>query len=112
MITRLHKCARTTPRVRAEIAAGSDSIATLAQRYGISPMTVLKWEHRTNFEDRSHTPHRLRTTLTPAQEVLVVELHKTLAALARLFAGRRAGVHQPGRVALGAGSLPAPPRGG
>ncbi|MGB9670373.1 MAG: hypothetical protein ACPLXR_04335, partial [Halothiobacillaceae bacterium] len=43
MITRLHKCARTTPRVRAEIAASQDSMATLARRYGISPMTVLKW---------------------------------------------------------------------
>ncbi|CAD7855326.1 MAG: Mobile element protein, partial [Olavius algarvensis Gamma 1 endosymbiont] len=26
----------------------------------------------------SHTPHRLQTTLTPAQEVVVVELRKTL----------------------------------
>jgi transposase-like protein len=59
MITRLHKCARTTPRVRAEIAASQDSMATLARRYGISPMTVLKWKHRSDFEDRSHTAHRL-----------------------------------------------------
>jgi hypothetical protein len=63
MITRLHMCARTTPRVRAEIAASSDSIATLAQRFCISHMTVLKWKHRTDFEDRPHTAHRLQTTL-------------------------------------------------
>lgn len=78
MITRLHKCARTTPRVRAEIAASQDSIATLAQRFCVSPMTVRKWKHRTDFEDRPHTAHRLQTTLTPAQEALVVELRKTL----------------------------------
>jgi hypothetical protein len=78
MITRLHKCARTTPRVRAEIAASNEPIATLAQRYGVSPMTVLKWKHRTDFEDRPHTAHRLQTTLTPAQEMIVVELRKTL----------------------------------
>lgn len=78
MITRLHKCARTTPRVRAEIAASNDSVATLAQRYGVSPATILKWKHRTDFEDRPHTAHRLQTTLTPAQEMIVVELRKTL----------------------------------
>lgn len=78
MITRLHKGARTTPRVRAEIAASNDAVATLAQRFCISPATVLKWKHRTDFEDRPHTAHRLQTTLTPAQEAIVVELRKTL----------------------------------
>ncbi|RMG92999.1 MAG: hypothetical protein D6703_00470 [Zetaproteobacteria bacterium] len=29
-------------------------------------------------EDRSHTPHRLQTTLSPEQEVVVVELRRTL----------------------------------
>ena len=78
MITRLHKCARTTPRVRAEIAASSEPIEALAKRYGVSPMTVFKWKHRTDFEDRPHTPHRLRTTLTPAQEAIAVELRRLL----------------------------------
>ncbi|WP_408033399.1 helix-turn-helix domain-containing protein, partial [Tepidimonas fonticaldi] len=52
MIVRLHKLARTTPAIRAEIAASDESIQTLAQRYGVSPMTVFKWKHRTSFEDR------------------------------------------------------------
>jgi len=46
MITRVHKCARTTPRLRAEIAAGNDAIATLAKHYGLSPMTGLEWKCR------------------------------------------------------------------
>ncbi len=41
MIVRLHKLARTTPAIRAEIAASNESIQTLADRYGVSPMTVL-----------------------------------------------------------------------
>ena len=68
MIVRQHKLARTTPAIRAEIAASDESIQTLAQRYGVSPMTVFKWKHRTSFEDRPHTPHRLPTTLTAASE--------------------------------------------
>ena len=78
MIVRLHKLARTTPAIRAEIAASDESIQTLAQRYGVSPMTVFKWKHRTSFEDRPHTPHRLPTTLTAAQEIIAVQLRKTL----------------------------------
>lgn len=41
-------------------------------------MTVFKWKQRTTFEERPHTAHRLQTTLSPAQEALVVELRKTL----------------------------------
>jgi hypothetical protein len=38
----------------------------------------LKWRHRHSVEDRSHTPHRLQTTLSPAQESVAVALRKTL----------------------------------
>jgi len=44
----------------------------VGERYGISEQTVLKWHHRDSVEDRSHTPHRLQTTLSPAQEVVAV----------------------------------------
>jgi hypothetical protein len=50
----------------------------VSERYGISEQTVLKWRHRDSVEDRSHTPHRLQTTLSPAQESVVVALRKTL----------------------------------
>ena len=74
----LHKNARTTPAVRAEIAASSDTAAVLAQRYGITEQTVYKWKRRQSFQDRSHTAHRLQTQLTPAQEAVVVQLRRTL----------------------------------
>ena len=34
MMIALHKNARTTPAIRSEIAASTDSVVALAQRYG------------------------------------------------------------------------------
>lgn len=78
MLIALHKNARTTPAVRAEIAASSETAPVLAQRYGITEQTVYKWKKREVFGDRSHTAHRLQTMLTPAQETVVVHLRRTL----------------------------------
>ena len=78
MQLKLHKMARTTPAVRAEIAASTETSRALAHRFGVSEQTVYKWRKRTSFHDRSHTAHRLQTTLTPAQEAIAVELRKTL----------------------------------
>jgi len=78
MLIALHKQARTTPAVRAEIAASDEPVSVLAQRYHITEATVRKWQARADFNDRSHTPHRLQTTLTPAQEAVVVELRRLL----------------------------------
>ena len=78
MNTRLHKLARTTPAVRSEMAASLDSVATLACRHGVSQATARKWKSRTSPHDLSHTAHKLQTTLSPAQELVVVELRRTL----------------------------------
>lgn len=78
MLIALHKNARTTPAVRAEIAASSETASALAQRYGITEQTVYKWKKREVFGDRSHTAHRLQTVLSPAQEAVVVQLRRTL----------------------------------
>lgn len=78
MMIALHKNARTTPAIRAEIAASSASAASLAQRFGITLATVYKWKNRSSVQDGSHTAHRLQTTLTPAQEHVVVQLRRTL----------------------------------
>ncbi|PAT41552.1 IS481 family transposase [Vandammella animalimorsus] len=74
----LHKRARTTPAVRAEIAASSEPARVLAQRYGITEQTVYKWKNRQSVYDRPHTAHRLQTQLSPEQEIVVVQLRKTL----------------------------------
>lgn len=78
MMIALHKNARTTPAIRAEIASSTASATHLARRFGITEATVYKWKKRTSFQDCSHTAHRLQTTLTPTQERVVVELRRTL----------------------------------
>ena len=78
MLIALHKNARTTPAVRAEIAASNEPASVLAQRFGITEQTVYKWKKREVFGDRSHTAHHLQTVLTPAQETVVVHLRRTL----------------------------------
>ena len=78
MQIRLHKQATTTPKVRAAIHASDEPARVLAQRHGTTEQTVWKWRKRDSVEDRSHTPHRLQTTLTPAQEAVAVALRKAL----------------------------------
>ena len=78
MLISLHKQATTTPKVRAAIQASDEPAWKVAERHGISEQTVWKWRNRDNVHDRSHTAHRLQTTLTPAQEAVAVSLRKTL----------------------------------
>ena len=78
MMLSLHKNATTTPAIRARIAASDEPAAVLAARYGVTLDTIHRWRGRTSFEDRSHSAHQLATTLTPAQEVVAVELRRML----------------------------------
>ena len=77
-MSQVHPLARTTPRTRAEIRDSSASLAVLAERYNITVATARKWKHREDTQDRSHRAHKLSTTLTFAQELLAVELRRTL----------------------------------
>ncbi len=78
MVIKLHSQATTPPKIRAAIQASDDPAWVLAERHGTTEQTVWKWHQRASVEDRSHTPHRLQTTLTPAQEAVAVALRKTL----------------------------------
>ncbi|MEZ5454453.1 MAG: hypothetical protein R3E93_16760 [Thiothrix sp.] len=76
---KLHPEARTTPKLRAEIQASEGMTqAALADKYNVTTQTIRKWQKRQDVHDLPHTPHTLNTTLTEAQEWLVVELRKTL----------------------------------
>ena len=77
-MSQVHPQARTTPRTRAEIKSSSAPQVVLAERYNVTVATVRKWKGREEAQDRSHRPHKLSTTLTPAQEVLAVELRRTV----------------------------------
>ena len=78
MLIHLHKQATTTPKVRAAIQASDEPASALAERFGTTGQTIYKWKHRSTVHDRSHTPHHLQTTLTPAQEAVAVVLRKSL----------------------------------
>ncbi|MEZ5577746.1 MAG: IS481 family transposase [Candidatus Competibacteraceae bacterium] len=78
MEIRLHANATTTPKQRAYIQRSSRPVAKLAAELGVSETTIRRWRARDAVQDRSHTPHRLATTLNPMQEWVVVELRKLL----------------------------------
>ncbi|WP_136254370.1 helix-turn-helix domain-containing protein [Onishia niordana] len=74
MDIKLHKKATTTPGIRAAIQAAPDSVThrELAERFGVSISTIRRWRFREEVHDRSHTRHNLRTSLSPAQEMLLM----------------------------------------
>ena len=78
MLIELHSQATTTPKVRAAIQASDEPARVIAERHGTTEQTVWKWRKRGTVEDRSHAPHRLQITLTPAQEAVAVALRQTL----------------------------------
>lgn len=74
----LQKNATTTPGIRQRLSGGSEPASVIALRYGVSEETARKWKRRDSVQDLSATPHTLQTTLTPAQEAVVVELRRIL----------------------------------
>ena len=70
--------ATSTPKVRAAIQASDEPASLLAERFGTTEQTIYKWRHRDSVHDRSHTPHKLQITLTPAQEAVAVVLRRRL----------------------------------
>ena len=66
----------------------------LAREYHLNRATVRKWRRRDHGQEASHRPQRLHTTLTPAQEWVVIELRTTLLLpLDDLLAVTRAFLH-------------------
>jgi len=78
MTQALHSQARTTHLIREEIRNSTLSQAELARLYNVTRQTIRKWQNRDTPEDKSHAPNTMYTTLTPEQELIVVELRKTL----------------------------------
>ena len=78
MTQALHSQARTTHLIREEIRTSTLSQAALARLYNVTRQTIRKWQDRESPADGSHCPNKMYTTLTPVQELIVVELRKTL----------------------------------
>ncbi len=77
-MSKQHKNATTTPEMRAFIRESDLSTAMLARLLKISESTVRKWRKRDITSDASHKPKQLNTTLSQAQEYVVVYLRTHL----------------------------------
>ncbi|PKG84308.1 transcriptional regulator [Colwellia sp. 75C3] len=73
-----HANATTTPEMRAFIHESDLPTAVLARLLKVSESTVRKWRKRESLSDASHVPKQLNTTLSEAQEYVVVELRTRL----------------------------------
>lgn len=78
MEIKLHKNAKTTPKVREMIKHSDKSCLQLSKELGLNYNTVLKWRKRENALDKSHTRHNLNISLTPLEEEIVIFLRKEL----------------------------------
>ncbi len=78
MTQALHSQARTTHLIREEIRNSTLPQAELARLYNVTRQTIRKWQDRESSVDGSHCPKTMYTTLTPDQELIVVELRRTL----------------------------------
>jgi transposase InsO family protein len=78
MSTRIHPQARTTPKIRQEIKASGLTAHEAARVFNITKATAAKWLKRDDVQDRSHRAHTLHTTLSAAQEAIVLSLRQTL----------------------------------
>ena len=67
-----HGCATTTPATRRLIQQSTESLQTLAKRFGIDPKTVAKWRKRTSTDEAVRGPAPASTVLTPAEEAAIV----------------------------------------
>ncbi len=73
-----HANATTTVEMREFIRESDLPTAVLARLLKVSEATVRKWRKRDSADDKSHVPKQLNTTLSPAQEYVVVELRTRL----------------------------------
>jgi len=75
---KLHKNARTTPRIRQEIQGSVESHVTLAKRYNIGVATVRKWRKRDHVEDSPTRPDIVHSSIMPMQELWILGLRQLL----------------------------------
>ena len=78
----LHKCAKTTERIRVEIQQSKESIQKIAKRYNVNPKTVIKWRSRDSVSDMKMGTKSINTVLTETEEAIICAFRKkTLLSL-------------------------------
>ena len=74
----LHKLARTTPAIRAQIQQSQLTYQELARKFGVSVNTIYRWKKRDHVQDRTHARKNLLSSLSPLHEHIIVALRKEL----------------------------------
>jgi transposase InsO family protein len=78
----LHARATTTQRQRAVIQQSQESIAVLANRFGVNPKTIAKWRRRDFVQDARMGAGKPRSSLTEREQAIVCAFRrKTLLPL-------------------------------
>jgi transposase len=74
----IHPQARTTPKIRQDIKDSGLSSWAAAKVFDVARATAQKWLGRDDVQDRSHRAYTLHTTLSAAQEAIVLALRQSL----------------------------------
>jgi transposase-like protein len=69
-----HSQSKTNVHSRSEINKSLESNSSLAVKYNLSTNTVIKWQSRTVFEDKSSRPHTIMYSLTDIEQALAVHI--------------------------------------
>jgi len=69
-----HSNSTTNVRLRKEINKSNLSNKALCLKYGVSENSILKWKHRTKFQDKSSRPHTIKYALSELDMLIAIEL--------------------------------------
>lgn len=69
-----HANATTNVRLRTEINNSILTNCKLAEKHGVSLKTIIKWQNRTDFNDRSSRPKNIKYSLTELEMLIAIEL--------------------------------------
>jgi transposase-like protein len=77
MVSILHANAKTTPKIRAEIRASKESIATLAERLSLNPKTVQKWRKSDSVVDKRSGPKQPKSVLSTTEQQVICAFRRS-----------------------------------
>ncbi|PID49896.1 MAG: hypothetical protein CR991_04225, partial [Proteobacteria bacterium] len=67
-----------SPPITTPAIFSSFKLKVTDQHFNVSRDTIRKWRQRDQFEDRSHRPHHMNTSLNHIQEAIVLMLRRSL----------------------------------
>ncbi len=72
----LHKCARTTEIIRAEIQNSKEGVSKLARKFGVSRDTIYKWKSRNAINDNKSGTKSPKSSLSQLEQQIICEFRR------------------------------------